>query len=197
MQLGLRRVLALVVLLVSLDNTRLPVSYAAALCDPWVAKMVSVQGLVEVRRAGQTQWIPARLNDLYLRRRPGANRRTKPRGLGLDQPACCPHRSKHDDQAWEGLESNVSRGSILSEEPYTFLAACHSPNQDPYKAKQKSICASLAGVPQNRARPDGRKSIRLSLISSPSSRHALLAPAQCTHDNSAATRLHFYGMEPV
>ena len=41
------------------------VSTAAAPCDPWVAKMVSVQGVVEVRRAGQTQWIPARLNDLY------------------------------------------------------------------------------------------------------------------------------------
>ena len=41
------------------------VSTAAAPCDPWVAKMVSVQGVVEVRRAGQTQWVPARLNDLY------------------------------------------------------------------------------------------------------------------------------------
>jgi tetratricopeptide (TPR) repeat protein len=41
------------------------VSTAAAPCDPWVARMVSVQGLVEVRRAGQTQWVPARLNDLY------------------------------------------------------------------------------------------------------------------------------------
>jgi hypothetical protein len=27
--------------------------------------MVSVQGVVEVRRMGQTQWVPARLNDLY------------------------------------------------------------------------------------------------------------------------------------
>jgi tetratricopeptide (TPR) repeat protein len=41
------------------------VSTAAAPCDPWVAKMVSAQGVVEVRRAGQTQWVPARLNDLY------------------------------------------------------------------------------------------------------------------------------------
>src|SRR5688572_33242383 len=41
------------------------ISTAAAPCDPWVAKMVSVQGIVEVRRAGQTQWVPARLNDLY------------------------------------------------------------------------------------------------------------------------------------
>jgi tetratricopeptide (TPR) repeat protein len=38
---------------------------AAVSCDPWVAKMVSVQGNVEVRRAGQTQWQLARLNDTY------------------------------------------------------------------------------------------------------------------------------------
>ena len=42
-----------------------PVSTAAAPCDPWIARLVSVQGLVEVRRAGQTQWVPTRLNDLY------------------------------------------------------------------------------------------------------------------------------------
>ncbi|MGH7872451.1 MAG: tetratricopeptide repeat protein, partial [Candidatus Binatia bacterium] len=48
-----------------LDLAHPPVSSAAAPCDPWVAKMVSVQGSVEVRRAGQTQWAPARLNDLY------------------------------------------------------------------------------------------------------------------------------------
>jgi tetratricopeptide (TPR) repeat protein len=40
-------------------------SFAATSCDPWIAQMVSVQGNVEVRRAGQTQWQPARLNDLY------------------------------------------------------------------------------------------------------------------------------------
>jgi tetratricopeptide (TPR) repeat protein len=40
-------------------------SLAATSCDPPVAKIVSVQGSVEVRRAGQTQWQPARLNDSY------------------------------------------------------------------------------------------------------------------------------------
>jgi tetratricopeptide (TPR) repeat protein len=40
-------------------------STAATACDPWVAKIVSVQGEVEARRAGQTQWLPARLNDVY------------------------------------------------------------------------------------------------------------------------------------
>ena len=38
---------------------------AASSCDPWTARMVSVQGDVEVRRAGETQWQPARLSDLY------------------------------------------------------------------------------------------------------------------------------------
>src|ERR1044071_2724625 len=40
-------------------------SLAAAACDPWVARLVSVQGSVEVRRAGQTQWEAARLNSTY------------------------------------------------------------------------------------------------------------------------------------
>ena len=42
-----------------------PLSHAATVCDPVVAKMVSVQGNVEVRRAGQAQSQPARLNDSY------------------------------------------------------------------------------------------------------------------------------------
>ena len=41
------------------------VSPTAITCDPWVARMVSVQGNVEVSRANQTQWQPARLNDTY------------------------------------------------------------------------------------------------------------------------------------
>src|SRR4030095_10340208 len=40
-------------------------SPAATPCDPPVARMVSVQGNVEVQRAGQPQWQPARLNDTY------------------------------------------------------------------------------------------------------------------------------------
>jgi len=41
------------------------VSSAATTCEPWVAKMVSVQGNVQARRTGQTQWQPALLNDTY------------------------------------------------------------------------------------------------------------------------------------
>jgi len=38
---------------------------ASITCDRWVAKMVSVQGHVEVARAGQLQWQRATLNDTY------------------------------------------------------------------------------------------------------------------------------------
>lgn len=38
---------------------------ASISCNPWVAKMVSVQGTVEVNRAGQTQWLKADINDTY------------------------------------------------------------------------------------------------------------------------------------
>jgi tetratricopeptide (TPR) repeat protein len=40
-------------------------SSAASLCDPSIARIVSVQGRVEVYRAGQTQPQPARLYDAY------------------------------------------------------------------------------------------------------------------------------------
>src|ERR1043166_7318914 len=39
--------------------------YSATSCEPAVAKMVSVQGNVEVRRSGQVQWQRARLNELF------------------------------------------------------------------------------------------------------------------------------------
>jgi tetratricopeptide (TPR) repeat protein len=37
----------------------------AVSCDPWVAKAVSVQGGVEVRRSGATQWQRVNLNDTF------------------------------------------------------------------------------------------------------------------------------------
>src|ERR1044071_8565970 len=40
-------------------------SLAPALCDPWIAKIVSIQGRVEIYRTGQTQPQPARLYDTY------------------------------------------------------------------------------------------------------------------------------------
>src|SRR5690606_2098154 len=34
-------------------------------CEPWVARLASAQGRVEVRRAGEAQWQPARLDETY------------------------------------------------------------------------------------------------------------------------------------
>jgi len=42
-----------------------PFSASAETCTKSVAKAVSVQGLVEVKRAGDTRWQPVRLNDTY------------------------------------------------------------------------------------------------------------------------------------
>ena len=42
-----------------------PQASHAMTCDKWVAKVVSVQGTVEVKKAGETQWQAARLNDTY------------------------------------------------------------------------------------------------------------------------------------
>jgi tetratricopeptide (TPR) repeat protein len=64
-KLGAIQFYAVLAFALLLDVASPPLSTAAAQCDPWVAKMVSVQGVVEVRRAGQAQWVPARLNDLY------------------------------------------------------------------------------------------------------------------------------------
>ena len=61
---SLLRALVLATILVA-GLLRPPPSSAATPCDPWIAKMVSVQGYVEVRKAGQTQWQRAHLNDNY------------------------------------------------------------------------------------------------------------------------------------
>ncbi len=42
-----------------------PPASPAATCEPEVAKAVSVQGSVEVRREGQAQWEPVKLNDTF------------------------------------------------------------------------------------------------------------------------------------
>ena len=42
-----------------------PCSVLAQDCEQWVAKMVSVQGTVELKKAGDSQWQPVQLNDTY------------------------------------------------------------------------------------------------------------------------------------
>ena len=45
----------------------------AATCEKWAGKVVSAQGVVEVKRAGQSLWEPAKLNETYC---PGDSVRT-------------------------------------------------------------------------------------------------------------------------
>src|SRR5512143_1947813 len=45
----------------------------AATCEKWAGKIVSAQGVVEVKRSGQTLWEPAKLNETYC---PGDTVRT-------------------------------------------------------------------------------------------------------------------------
>ncbi|NIS69605.1 MAG: TonB-dependent receptor, partial [Proteobacteria bacterium] len=42
-----------------------PSAGAAETCEEWVAKVVSVQGSVQARRVGETEWVPVKLNDTY------------------------------------------------------------------------------------------------------------------------------------
>jgi tetratricopeptide (TPR) repeat protein len=38
---------------------------AAETCDEWVAKVVSVQGVVQAQKAGEQDWVPVNINDTY------------------------------------------------------------------------------------------------------------------------------------
>ena len=42
-----------------------PGAASAATCEQWVAKVVSVQGTVEVKKTGETWWQAVKLNDTY------------------------------------------------------------------------------------------------------------------------------------
>ena len=42
-----------------------PKALSAKTCEPWAAKVVSVQGTVEVKKTDETQWQTAKLNDTY------------------------------------------------------------------------------------------------------------------------------------
>ena len=42
-----------------------PCAALAQTCDPWIAQAVSVEGNVEVQRAGETRWQAVKLNDTF------------------------------------------------------------------------------------------------------------------------------------
>ena len=54
----------------------MPGAVAAQTCEEWAGKIVSVQGEVYARRAGETQWLPVKMNDTYC---PGDMIRTQGR----------------------------------------------------------------------------------------------------------------------
>ncbi|NNL77943.1 MAG: FecR domain-containing protein, partial [Desulfobacterales bacterium] len=43
----------------------LPAEAADKPCDQWVARAVSVQGIVEARKAGETRWVQVKLDDTF------------------------------------------------------------------------------------------------------------------------------------
>jgi tetratricopeptide (TPR) repeat protein len=65
----MRRIAACLVSLTAMVSL-LPAALAAdvaivSACEPWVAKLVSAQGVVEVRRTGTAQWQPVQLDESY------------------------------------------------------------------------------------------------------------------------------------
>ena len=50
-----------------------PVVRSAATCEKWAGKVVSAQGVVEVKPAGETRWKAVKLNETYC---PGDTIRT-------------------------------------------------------------------------------------------------------------------------
>ena len=67
MGLRLQQAGALVLLLVtsSVTHSADPVSAKAPPCDPWAAKVTSIQGKVEAKRNAQADWQIAGLNEIY------------------------------------------------------------------------------------------------------------------------------------
>ncbi len=62
----MKRIRSHVVALLALTGLAMSVSPGAGLaasCEKWAGKVVSAQGIVEIKRAGQTLWEPAKLNE--------------------------------------------------------------------------------------------------------------------------------------
>ena len=66
---AMKQVKAVLCILISLASLCMgfPTTFARAgeTCDEWVAKVVSVQGVVQARKAGEAEWVPVNLNDTY------------------------------------------------------------------------------------------------------------------------------------
>jgi tetratricopeptide (TPR) repeat protein len=65
MKLIKSRAFILAVLISICGEAIFPVNGACQRCEQWAAKIVSVQGVVEARKAGKTEWVQVKLNDAY------------------------------------------------------------------------------------------------------------------------------------
>ena len=125
-----RTCLGLLIAISTLIAMLYPCASTADTCDKWVAKAVSIQGSVQVRRAGETQWQTARLNETYC---PGDTIRVLDRSraditlvnqpiLRLDQDTTITLKGVKEDQAsWVELLkgaahffSRVTRGLVVN-----------------------------------------------------------------------------------
>jgi tetratricopeptide (TPR) repeat protein len=61
----LRKFLYLLPVAIVLVITRVPLNASAETCEQWVAKAVSVEGRVEVKREGETQWQQVQLDETF------------------------------------------------------------------------------------------------------------------------------------
>ncbi|UCG09372.1 MAG: FecR domain-containing protein, partial [Desulfobacterales bacterium] len=61
----IKHVTILAVLMGMWLNAFLPGRADAQPCEQWAAKILSVQGMVQVRKVGETQWVPVQLNEAY------------------------------------------------------------------------------------------------------------------------------------
>ncbi len=59
------RFLSLIICISSVIVLLRPGDSSGETCEKWVAKVVSVQGIVQVKRVGETKWQPVKLNETY------------------------------------------------------------------------------------------------------------------------------------
>jgi tetratricopeptide (TPR) repeat protein len=61
----LPKILLLLLILIVVSIILAPMSVTASTCEQWVARAVSVEGTVEVKRAGETGWQPVQPDDTF------------------------------------------------------------------------------------------------------------------------------------
>lgn len=65
MQVANKIAVSVLLLFTMVGSWNPPMATAAEVCDPWVAKIVSVEGTIEARKAKAVSWIPAKTGDTF------------------------------------------------------------------------------------------------------------------------------------